>query len=93
MKHHLALDPSASEPPTRDLPGGANPPNQLPEAKETKVHPSKAGNENASLLFVGTATTILYDEFILDRRNTIGMGCANTKGREWEGIRLMTDPV
>ncbi len=56
---HLTLDPSVSEPPTRDLPAGAKPPAQLPEAKETKLHPSNAGGENANLFFVGTATTIL----------------------------------
>ncbi|MCJ1450975.1 hypothetical protein MMC28_001309 [Mycoblastus sanguinarius] len=56
---HLTLDPSTSLPPTRDLPTGAKLPETLPDAKETKVHPSNAGGENASLLFVGTATTIL----------------------------------
>lgn len=56
----LTVDPSASQAPTRDLPSGKELPKSLPEAKETKLHPSNAGEENASLLFVGTATTILY---------------------------------
>ena len=57
---HLTIDPSKAQPPTRDLPAGAQCPGALADAKETKVHPSNAGGENASLLFVGTATTILY---------------------------------
>ena len=57
---HLTVDPSQAQPPTRDLPADAHFPNLLADAKETKVHPSNAGGENASLLFVGTATTILY---------------------------------
>ena len=56
---HLTIDPSASIAPTRDLPSGKKLPESLPDAKETKLHPSNAGGENASLLFVGTATTIL----------------------------------
>lgn len=56
---HLTIDPSASEAPTRDLPADKALPDNLPDAKETKLHPSNAGGENASLLFVGTATTIL----------------------------------
>ena len=62
----LTLNPHDSLPPTRDLPSGAKHPETLPEAKETKVHPSNsAGDENASLFFVGTATTILYVLFFL----------------------------
>ncbi|KAK3171230.1 hypothetical protein OEA41_003314 [Lepraria neglecta] len=61
---HLTIDPSASIAPTRDLPSGKKLPESLPEAKETKLHPSNAGGENASLLFVGTATTILEWEGI-----------------------------
>lgn len=63
---HLTIDPSASEAPTRDLPDDKQLPTHLPDAKETKVHPSNAGGENASLLFVGTATTILYVCFLSD---------------------------
>jgi len=57
---HLTVDPSNPQAPTRDLPSGKEVAASLPDAKETKVHPSNPGGENASLLFVGTATTILY---------------------------------
>lgn len=56
----LALDPKHVQPPTRDLPSGKSLPDNLPDAKEVKVHPRGTdGTENASLYFVGTATTIL----------------------------------
>lgn len=55
----LILDPRKTEAPTRDHPHGHLHPESLPQAKETKVHPAGAGGENASLFFVGTATTIL----------------------------------
>ncbi|KAL9066230.1 MAG: hypothetical protein Q9161_007687 [Pseudevernia consocians] len=57
---HLTLDPNRALPATRDLPAGATVPDSLPRAKETKGHPSGAGGENARLLFVGTATVVLY---------------------------------
>lgn len=53
---NFELNSSISKPPTRDQ---AHFPDTLPPAKETKLHPTAAGNENASLFFVGTATTIL----------------------------------
>jgi len=53
---HLTLNPAVSKPPTRDHESF---PDSLPDAKEQKIHPTKAGHENASLFFVGTATTIL----------------------------------
>jgi hypothetical protein len=56
MTKNLVLDPSHAEAPTRDH---QSYPSSLPEAKETKLHPTNAGGENASLYFVGTATTIL----------------------------------
>jgi len=59
---HLVLDPTVNEPPTRDH--GRQHPSGLPAAKETKVHPTNAGAENASIFFVGTATTILEWEGI-----------------------------
>lgn len=60
MKHlTLTLDPTNAQPATRDLPPGASVPDSLPDAKETKVHPSSAGGEDARLMFVGTATVIL----------------------------------
>lgn len=64
---HLTLDPEHVLPPTRDLPAGRNVKPALPDAKETKVHPrgnptggGGGGGENARLMFVGTATTVLY---------------------------------
>ncbi|KAL9041038.1 MAG: hypothetical protein Q9214_004253 [Letrouitia sp. 1 TL-2023] len=56
---HLSIDPSQNEPATRDFPQDRALSTSLPDAKETKVHPRNAGKENASLFFVGTATTIL----------------------------------
>ncbi|QDS67516.1 hypothetical protein FKW77_001735 [Venturia effusa] len=53
---NFTLSSSNCLPPTRDH---AHFPDSLPPAKETKLHPTGAGNENASLFFVGTATTIL----------------------------------
>lgn len=53
---HITLDPTHHQPPTRDH---EHFPNQLPDAKETKLHPSNAGGENASLFFIGNATTVL----------------------------------
>lgn len=56
----LTIDPK-KEPsaPTRDFPSTKTLPENLPLAKEVNVHPTKSGSENASLFFVGTATTIL----------------------------------
>jgi hypothetical protein len=55
----LTIDPKAEQAPTRDFPPHKNLPEHLPLPKEVNVHPSKSGGENASLFFVGTATTIL----------------------------------
>jgi L-ascorbate metabolism protein UlaG (beta-lactamase superfamily) len=54
----LSIKPSDSGPPTKDH---TSVPDSLPEAKETKVHPANAPDDstNASLFFVGTATTII----------------------------------
>ena len=61
----LTIDPSKTEAPTRDHPNGQSHPETLPQAKETKLHPTgSAGGENASIFFVGTATTILEWEGI-----------------------------
>jgi L-ascorbate metabolism protein UlaG (beta-lactamase superfamily) len=56
----ISIKPSASGPPTKPK-YHQSVPDSLPDAKETKVHPSNAPNDstNASLFFVGTATTIL----------------------------------
>ena len=53
----LTIDPSTALSPIRHR---SQPARSLPDAKETKFHPRNAGGENASLLFIGTATTILY---------------------------------
>jgi hypothetical protein len=53
----LILDPTVKQPPTRDHNVF---PERLPDAKEVKASPKSTGGENASLFFVGTATTILY---------------------------------
>ena len=60
---HLTLNPSHEVHATRDAPQQDAPPAaSLPEAKEIKVKPNSGaprGSGNASLYFVGTATTIL----------------------------------
>ena len=62
---HLTIDPRKPEPPTRDLSPGTQLPTSVPEAKQTLRHPTRPGDDaNASLFFVGTATTILYSQFI-----------------------------
>ncbi|OAL06629.1 Metallo-hydrolase/oxidoreductase [Phaeosphaeriaceae sp. SRC1lsM3a] len=54
---HLTITPSASGPPTKNT---TSIPDSLPAAKETKVHPTNTpSSTNASLFFVGTATTII----------------------------------
>ena len=59
QKPNITLDPSTSEPAVRDAPQGIALPTSLPTPKETKVAPTGSGGENASIYFVGTATTIL----------------------------------
>ena len=55
---HIEITPSTSGPPTHDH---DSIPASLPDVKETKLHPSTTSHDstNASLFFVGTATTIL----------------------------------
>lgn len=65
FKHHLVLHPEDNKKPTRDTVAGYGLPESLPPARETKFKPSGASDaENASLYFVGTATTILEWEGI-----------------------------
>lgn len=52
----LLLDLSTDLPPTRDHPAH---PSSLPTATSIKAHPTNPGSENATIFFVGTATTIL----------------------------------
>ncbi|KAK4616090.1 UPF0173 metal-dependent hydrolase [Fulvia fulva] len=61
IKHHLTLDPTHHQPPTRDETAESSqadlPP---PTPKLSHQHPTKShGKENASLYFIGTATTLL----------------------------------
>ncbi|KAH4309483.1 hypothetical protein HBI81_078110 [Parastagonospora nodorum] len=55
---HLTIKPSSSGAPVKDQ---TSVPSALPDAKETKIHPTNAPSDstNASLFFVGTATTII----------------------------------
>lgn len=55
---HLQLTPGEGVKPLKD---GSSVPAALPDAKETKLHPANAPDAatNASLFFVGTATTII----------------------------------
>jgi hypothetical protein len=64
----LTIDPKKEQAPTRDFPPDKILPEELPPPKEINVHPSKAGGENASLFFVGTATTILYAHLMAESR-------------------------
>jgi hypothetical protein len=60
FKHHLTLNPDNNKPPIRNSTTDHSHPQHLPLAKETKVKPTGATDaDNASLYFVGTATTIL----------------------------------
>jgi L-ascorbate metabolism protein UlaG (beta-lactamase superfamily) len=59
---HLTLDPTVHLPPTRG--DSTAHPSELKPAVATHQHPRNPGNENASLMFVGTATTILQWEGI-----------------------------
>jgi len=66
FKHHLTLHPGDNTPPTRNATADHSHPEHLPLAKQTKVKPTGATTnaDNASLYFVGTATTILEWEGI-----------------------------
>jgi L-ascorbate metabolism protein UlaG (beta-lactamase superfamily) len=59
----IQITPNGSGPPTKL---DTDVPTSLPDAKETKIHPQNApdASTNASLFFVGTATTILEWEGI-----------------------------
>lgn len=73
----LTIDPRKGQAPTRDFPPHKSLPKQLPLPKEINVHPPKGGDENASLFFVGTATTILYAPVMAEsevKLNSQGMG-------------------
>ncbi|KAF7596824.1 hypothetical protein BBP40_012424 [Aspergillus hancockii] len=57
---HLTINVQNNEPPTRDFSGKL--PAHRPLATDTKKHPNQRGEENASLYFVGTATTVIQWE-------------------------------
>ena len=64
-KASLTIDPSNKKAPTRDLHSSKTEKHSLPEPKASKSHPTrKDASNNASLFFVGTATTILEWEGI-----------------------------
>ncbi|MCJ1473267.1 hypothetical protein MMC13_001918 [Lambiella insularis] len=56
---HITIDTTSTPSPLRDHPHDHAPAEALPHPKEIKVHPTKSGGEDASIYFVGTATTIL----------------------------------
>jgi hypothetical protein len=104
---HLTLDPTKTLPPTRSLPTSAayahihshshahTPPTSLPAAKTTKQHPTKAtGSENASIFFVGNATTILEWEGVrlMTDPNFLHKGDHVHLGPGVTGVRV-TDPA
>ncbi|EME39278.1 hypothetical protein DOTSEDRAFT_47855 [Dothistroma septosporum NZE10] len=64
IKHHLTLDPAHHRPPTRDETAATTQADlSPPEAKISHQHPTKAHDkENASLYFIGTATTLIQWE-------------------------------
>lgn len=60
-KPGFSIDTSKKQEPTRDRPSSKKVKERLPRAKASKTHPKNESdnNNNASLFFVGTATTIL----------------------------------
>ncbi|KAK5211025.1 hypothetical protein LTR47_001744 [Exophiala xenobiotica] len=59
-KPSITIDPTKKQAPTRDYPPSKALKEHLPTAKSTKSHPRNPSSRiNASLFFVGTATTIL----------------------------------
>ena len=81
---YLNINPDKESEPTRDRPAAHRKAESVPPAKSTKVHPQVAGDENASLYFVGTATTILSDPLLEFLHGLLAL-------REWHGIRILTD--
>jgi hypothetical protein len=88
----LLLDPTLTPGPTRetDLPIIRH----LPKAAATKLHPSNALGVNATLMFIGTATTILEWEGIrlMTDPNFLHKGDKVQKGLGATTTRL-TDPA
>ncbi|KAF2094157.1 Metallo-hydrolase/oxidoreductase [Rhizodiscina lignyota] len=89
---HLTLDPNNPQPPTRKH---LHPPTSLVGAKETKVHPKGSdGSEDAQLMFIGNATTILSWQGIrlLTDPNFLHAGDHVHLGPGVSGVRLK-DPA
>ncbi|KAI9932653.1 hypothetical protein MW887_008902 [Aspergillus wentii] len=61
---HFTVALGQNRHPTRDFPVTRRVPSTLPDAKTTKLSPFQVGGENASIYFVGTATTIIEWEGI-----------------------------
>jgi hypothetical protein len=75
--HHLfnanmqiSIDPHKEIAPTRDLSPLTNTAARNLPAKAVKVHPSKPG-ENASIFFVGTATTVMFVTILSTKRQAL----------------------
>ncbi|KAK5043543.1 hypothetical protein LTR84_011445 [Exophiala bonariae] len=62
-KPSISINPLNKQAPTRDYPTSTAVKEKLPSPKSSKTHPSKqfsrSNDDNASLFFVGTATTII----------------------------------
>ena len=71
---YLTLDPTDVQPPTRDDPDAEHLPSSLPDANKTLQHPRDPGEENASIFFVGTATTVLYAQLPISHIRSPLMG-------------------
>lgn len=56
---HLEIQAGRQQTPTRDSHAEKGFSNANLQPAKVKVHPSNSGGENASIFFVGTATTIL----------------------------------
>lgn len=81
----IRINADDHRPATRDLTADTQTPKNLPTPKQVKLAPSQTGNENASLYFVGTATTIMS----VPAQSQYGLDLK--WNREWAGIRIMTD--
>jgi hypothetical protein len=64
--HHLEIQPGG-KPTTRDLPTGKEFSDANLQAAKVNLHPTSSGDENASIFFVGTATTILLAGLMMFR--------------------------
>ena len=87
---YITINPAFTESPTRY---NTQPPSHLPEAKKEKQHPSKGGGENASVYFIGTATTILWVYTFLRSHghvNMNGQGMGGDSNIDWCGFFIIS---